>query len=587
MHDAAGFDAVGPLREASPLLRFAALALNLDACVLAHESGPVIPLTRGEFALLRMFVTRSGRVISRDTLLDAFTNRRFEPFDRSIDVLVGRLRRKIEADPKKPRLIVTVPGEGYRFDGLTQSLPSGHKPSIAVRASPDHGGRPNERHGSNPPFAERSAAFGQAGGAKVAMSERREPPRLSIVVLPFANIGGDPEQDYFADGVTDSLTTGLSGIDGAFVIARSTAFSFKGKPFDVKEIGRELNIRYVMEGSVQRAANRIRLNVQLIDVESGSHLWAEQFDRLVADIFEMQDEIVVRLAGQLNATLILAEARRLRKSPNPDAFDLSLQGTASLIRGGPYPARLQQARSFFARALAIDPDDVRALCGCAAADISELFGFEVPDRLKVLAAAEASLSRALSLAPERADAHLWLSFVKSASNRPQEGVAEAERALALDRNMPLALAAKATAMLFLGFAEEAIDCQLQALRLSPRDDGAHAWMYGVGAAKLHLGEYDDAAKWFRQSIMANPNFSMAHFLLAAALGQLGRVRESRAEAEAGLTLNSTFTISSFRDGAESDNPIFLKQRTNVYEGLRLAGIPETTNPSLPLLCTRS
>jgi DNA-binding response OmpR family regulator len=130
MRDALGFDGVKPLREALPLVRFAALALNLDACVLAHESGQVIPLTRGEFALLRMFVTRPGRVISRDTLLDAFTNRRFEPFDRSIDVLVGRLRRKIEADPKKPRLIVTVPGEGYRFDGLTQSLPSEQTPTL-------------------------------------------------------------------------------------------------------------------------------------------------------------------------------------------------------------------------------------------------------------------------------------------------------------------------------------------------------------------------------------------------------------------------------------------------------------------------
>ena len=251
MHDAAGFAAVSPLREASPLVRFAALALNLDACVLAHESGQAIPLTRGEFALLRMFVTRPGRVISRDTLLDAFTNRRFEPFDRSIDVLVGRLRRKVETDPKTPRLIVTVPGEGYRFDGLTQSLSSEQKPSIAVQASQDDGGRPNERHGSDPPFAEWSTAFGEAGGAKLPISERGEPRRLSIVVLPFANFGGDPEQEYFADGVTDSLTTDLSRIRGAFVIGRSTAFTYKGKAADVRQIGRELNVRYVLEGSVQ------------------------------------------------------------------------------------------------------------------------------------------------------------------------------------------------------------------------------------------------------------------------------------------------------------------------------------------------
>jgi TolB-like protein/class 3 adenylate cyclase len=134
--------------------------------------------------------------------------------------------------------------------------------------------------------------------------ERREPPRLSLVVLPFANISGDPAQEYFVDGVTESLTTELSRIEGAFVISRNTAFTFKGKPFDVKTIGRELNVRYVLEGSVQRAGNRMRVNVQLVDAEYGSHLWAHQFDRPVADFFQMQDEIVVRISHQLYATLL-------------------------------------------------------------------------------------------------------------------------------------------------------------------------------------------------------------------------------------------------------------------------------------------
>ena len=490
MGEAPGFE-VKLSQEVATLLHFAGLVLDVDGGVLARESGEVIPLTRGEFAVLRMFVVRPGRVISRDSLLNAFADRHFEPFDRSVDVLIGKLRRKIEADPKEPRLIVTVPGEGYRFDGLRFNAPQGAKLVDAYSASKGEGACP---------------------------------PRLSIVVLPFANIGGDKEQEYFVEGVTDSLTTALSRIRGAFVIARSTAFTFKGKPFDVKMVGRELNVRYVLEGSVQGAGTRMRVNVQLVDAETGGHLWTDQFDRPVADFFEMQDEIVVRLAGQLNATLILTEARRLGRSPNPDAFDLGLQGTARLI-GGPYPASFQQARSFFARALAIDPDDVRALCGCAAADITELFGYEATDRPKVLAAAEASLSRVLFLAPDRADAHLWMSFVKSCSNRPEEGVAEAERALALDRNMAIALAAKATAKLFLGFPEEAIECHLEALRLSPRDQGVHTWIYGIGAAKLHLGDYEEAAKWLSRSVVVNPNFSMAHLLLAAALGQLGRAKE--------------------------------------------------------------
>jgi TolB-like protein/class 3 adenylate cyclase/tetratricopeptide (TPR) repeat protein len=403
--------------------------------------------------------------------------------------------------------------------------------------------------------------------------ERNEPPRLSLVVLPFANIGGDPEQDYFVDGVTESLTTELSRIEGAFVISRSTAFTFKGKPFDVKTVGCELNVRYVLEGSVQRAGNRMRVNVQLIDAESGSHLSADQFDRPVADYFQMQDEIVGRLAGQLNATLILAEARKVGRSSNPDAFDFYLQGVAWLHKA-PFSKGVEQARSFFARALAIEPDNVATLIGCAAADIFELIRFEAPERSKVLATAEASLSRALSLAPDSAGAHLFLSFVRSLSNRPEEGVFEAERALALDPNLPNALAAMGAAKLFAGFAEKAIECQLQAVRLSARDPNAHGWMCGIGAAKLHLGDYEAAANWLSQSVVVNPNFSMAHFFLAAALGQLGRIREARAEVQAGLVLNPTFTISSFRDGAESDNPIFLKQRDNIYEGLRKARLPE-------------
>ena len=150
------------------------------------------------------------------------------------------------------------------------------------------------------------------------------------MVLPFANIGGDPEQDYFVDGVTESLTTDLSRISGAFVIARNTAFTFKGKPVDVRQVGRELNVRYVLEGSVQRGGNRMRVNVQLIEAETGSHLWAERFENPVADLFVMQDEIVSRLAYTLNVQLTNAEARRAQRSNHPDAMDLYFQGRALL-----------------------------------------------------------------------------------------------------------------------------------------------------------------------------------------------------------------------------------------------------------------
>ena len=207
----------------------------------------------------------------------------------------------------------------------------------------------------------------QAKPAPASASEKSAPPRLSIVVLPFANIGGDPEQEHFVDGVTESLTTDLSRIRGAVVIARNTAFTYKGKPLDVKTIGRELNVRYVLEGSVQRGGNRMRVNVQLIDAETGNHLWAERFDKPLADLFDMQDEIVARLAGALNAELVAAEARRAEQAPTPDSMDLYFQGLAWFNKGRT-PDNVAQARSFFDRALAVDPDNVDALIGSARAD---------------------------------------------------------------------------------------------------------------------------------------------------------------------------------------------------------------------------
>src|SRR3954452_6328110 len=172
----------------------------------------------------------------------------------------------------------------------------------------------------------RAYAVGMTSVRSSTVSTSSSAPRLSIVVLPFTNIGGDVQQEYFVDGITESLTTDLSRIRGAFVIARNTAFTFKGRSIDVKKLGRELNIRYVLEGSVQRGANRLRVNVQLIDAETGNHLWAERFDKAVADLFDMQDEIVSRLANTLNTQLVEAEARRAEHWPNPDATDLYFQG---------------------------------------------------------------------------------------------------------------------------------------------------------------------------------------------------------------------------------------------------------------------
>jgi TolB-like protein len=399
------------------------------------------------------------------------------------------------------------------------------------------------------------------------------PTRLSIIVLPFANIGGDPEQEYFVDGVTESLTTDLSRMNGSFVIGRNTAFTYKGKPIDLKQIGRELNVRYVLEGSVQRGGNRMRVNVQLIDAESGSHLWAERFDKPVADLFDMQDEIVAHLANQLGTQLITAEARRAERTPHPDSMDLYFQGVACMNRGDT-PEYLGQARRFFESALILDPDNIEALVGTAHVDAGMTTNFMTDDPASRFASAEAALTKALSVAPNNAAAHLLLGRVQNFTNRAADGIAECERALALDPNLANAHAQIGLAKLIIGRGEETEAHVTEALRLSPRDMRAYNWLGIAGLAKLLLSRDEEAVVRLRRAVETNRNWPSAHFYLAAALAQLGRSDEAKVAATAGLVLDPSFTIRRYRSGAPGDNPTYLAQRERINDGMRMAGVPE-------------
>jgi TolB-like protein len=399
-------------------------------------------------------------------------------------------------------------------------------------------------------------------------------PRLSLAVLPFANIGGDAEQEYFVDGVTESLTTDLSRISGAFVIGRNTAFTYKGKSADLKAIGRELNVRYVLEGSVQRGGARIRVNVQFIDAESGAHLWAERFDKPIADLFDMQDEIVARLANALNAQLVAAEARRAEKSPTPDSMDLYFQGLAWYNKGLS-PENVVRARGFFDRALAADPDNVDALVGSACADLFAGALSFVTDPMAALAAAEAKLTKALSWAPDHALGHIWLGSVAMLTRRAAQGIAECEHAVLLNRNLALAHALIGLGKIFIGRAEETETHIVEALRLSPRDTNAYVWTDFAGSAKLHLGVGSKLVAWFRRAIEANRNYPPAYFNLAAALAQLGHLDEARSAVKASLALNP-FSVSRARAlwTARSDDPTYLAGIESILDGLRKAGLSE-------------
>jgi tetratricopeptide (TPR) repeat protein len=348
------------------------------------------------------------------------------------------------------------------------------------------------------------------------------------------------------------------------VIGRNTAFTYKSKPVDLKQIGRDLNVRYGLEGSVQRSANRMRVNVQLIDAESGNHLWADRFDKPIADLFDMQDEIVARLANALNTQLAFAEARHAERAPNPDSVDLYFQGM-SVYHKGLTPSHLSEARKLFERALVLDPANVDAIVGAALAN-SALAGMHmIDDRATHLGAAEALALKALSIAPENALAHLCLGVVQMFTNRAAQGIPELQRALAIDRNLAAAHAYIGLAKNFAGRGEEAAAHIEDALRLSPRDTAVYLWRHFGGAVKVFLGKDEEAVTQLRNSIEANRNYAIAHFYLAVALAELGQLDEARLEAMAGLSIDPTFTIRRYRGDAPSDNPTFMNRRRQIYE----------------------
>ena len=405
-----------------------------------------------------------------------------------------------------------------------------------------------------------------------AAAEKPAPPRLSIVVLPFISLGVDVEHELFVDGVTESLTTDLSRINNAVVVSRNTALTYKGKSVDAKQIGRDLNVRYVLEGSIQRGGSRMRVNVQLIDAIIGNHLWADRFDKTMADPFDTQDEIVSQIANQLRPELLAAEARRAESEENPDSVDLYFQGVQWFNKGG--PDNIERARQFFERAVALDPTNVDALVGAARADVLVGAIYNTDHRAERLAAAESRLIKGVSIAPRNYWAHLWLGFIEIQTNRASRAIGELQQALALNRNLGAAHAWMGQAKITMGRAEEAEAHVNDAFRLSPNDAVAFMWTHMRGLAKLHLGADEEAVAFFRRSVDASRNYPLNHFYMAAALAHLDRLDEARAEVKAGLALARGYSIARFLSMAESDNPIYLKQRERILEGLRKSGVPE-------------
>jgi TolB-like protein/DNA-binding winged helix-turn-helix (wHTH) protein/Tfp pilus assembly protein PilF len=582
--DAASKAGTSPQNEGRGAFAFAGLVLDLDACILQRESGEAIALTRGEFALLREFVRRPGRVLSRDFLLDAAVGRRNVPFDRSIDVMVGRLRKKVEPDPKHPSVIQTVSGEGYRFTTPLAPRKRAAEAVIATTAgspgdtaTPPPSASPQTWRALWPILAAAVALCLIAAAAAIQWrAVPQKAPRLSIVVLPFENMSGDREQDYFADGITDDLTTDLSHLQDSFVISRGTAFTYKGKPVDAKEIGRELGVRYLLEGSVRRLGENVEVNAQLISTETGAHVWADRFQGERRALGELQVDVVSRLANSLGVELVKAEAlRSMRERPNNlDAVDLAMRATAKANSGVSAKAGNNDVIDLCERALALDPQNERAMVELANALFIRVLLFWSDDPAGDAARAEKVADSALALRPDDAWAHLAKSNVFVAKRQWGAAIPQIEAAITLDPNNASAHARASYYRMFLGRSEEGFLGVETALRLSPRDPSVSYWQFYMCQLHTQLAQWEQAIEWCGKSIAGNPQYLFAYVDLAAANAWAGHDKEAKEAAAQLRQLNSNFTVRTWAGIHWSDDPTFKDQYARIVEGLRKAGVPE-------------
>ena len=426
--------------------------------------------------------------------------------------------------------------------------------------------RPVRTYRIGPGASRPGAAAGAAPAAR----------RCSVVVLPFADLSGNVADDYFVDAITEDITTDLSRIPDSFVIARNTAFTYKGKPVDAKQVGHELGVRYVLEGSVRRGGSRVRTNVQLIDAESGAHLFAERFDCDRADLMDVQDEIVGRIAGAVGAQLIDAESRRsIKERPtDPDAIDLTMRGWAVLHRP-PSRESLVEARALFEQGLALDERAADAVIGLAyayARGINSAF----TDTIEAdLARGNELVAKALVLAPDRAPTHWVRGLLLRHPKRYAEAAAAFEQAIALDRNFAPAYGSLGDLMTWLGRPEETIRLNEQAMRLSPRDPQLANWQFDIGFAHWVLGDDNQATLWLQRARSANPQLPFVPILLCAINAHQGKLDVARSELNQAQQRASWLTcVARVRAIVPVDDPIVLGWTERLCRGLALAGLPE-------------
>jgi adenylate cyclase len=423
------------------------------------------------------------------------------------------------------------------------------------------------------PATRSSSTTPAAVAATASIAQPLVAPRLSIVVLPFANLSSDPEQQYFADGITEDLTTDLSQIPDMLVISRTTAFAYQNKPVDTRQLGRELGVRYVLEGSVRRSGNNIRVNAQLIDAQTDTHLWAEQVDGDVSDLFALQKEITGRIANTLNLELVTVEAAR--PAGNPDALDYLLRGRAARAKPNS-PEVLGQAINLFERALSVDPQSVEAQTQLANALTSRVLDGMTASGATDLARAEQLVDQALAASPRYALAHVVKADIMRARHQYEEAIPQYETALALNPNLAYPLHALGECKLMTGSIEEVIPLEERAIRLNPLDAQIGNRYWRIGLVHLLQSRTDEAIPWFEKSRAANPHLAFFHDALASAYGLKGETERAAAElAEAHrLAGNDRYSTIARQQASGYWVPIRALAEATYFAGLRKAGMPE-------------
>jgi adenylate cyclase len=395
------------------------------------------------------------------------------------------------------------------------------------------------------------------------------PPHFSFVVLPFTNLSGDPSQDYLADGITENLTTELSRYRVSSGVARNTAFSFKGKNVDAKIIGRDLSVRYIIEGSVQRDQNRARVTAQLIDTESGVHVWADRFEEEATDILKVQDQLVAQIINAMNPYIVKAEAEKAARSKNADALDLAQRGWALAFKGGSIEERRSNnnaARALFEQALKADSNEERAISGDAWTYLIEYYygwdNAETDYDAKILGPAD----RAIALNRSAWRGHTLKGVYFFLSGRPNEAVRAANVGLAVSPDLPVLYSVRAGGEISLGQLEQAKSDLQHAMRLGPRDLNVGGWQGQLGDVELASGNAEAAIIAYQKAYDLGYRDFWIYANLAAAYSLANKMEEAKPSLAEARRLNPSLTIKWIKRHAE-DIPIRL-------EALRKAGLPE-------------